>query len=204
MKKLFLILLSTLLFVAYANCQTISISPTGVGPVKLGMNIADVPKSVKGLYDHIKVETTPEYYDEMEYETIPAYDTYYFMLDDEKMFHTVPSESGVITYLNVVSKKLSYKGVHPQMSCRDVLKTKAKLMSSGAYASCEFSCYFRFEDPNITIWFPTNNEGAFTQRGEDKLLNANEYSLRELRFDAADFKEETKIETISIQQARLL
>lgn len=204
MKNLFLILLSTLLFVAYANCQTISISPTGVGPVKLGMNIADVPKSVKGLYDHIKIVTTPESYNVRDDETIPAYDTYYFMQGMEKVFHTVPNEDGVISYISVTSKRLSYKGVHPQMSCRDVLKTTAKLMSSGAYASCEFSCYFRFEDPSITIWFPTNNEGAFTQRGEDKLLNANEYSLRELRFDAADFKEATKVEAISIQQAWLL
>lgn len=197
MKQTILCFFAALLFAFSSNAQTFEITTKGVGEIEVGMNMDDVPASVKGLYDHIKIVTTPESYNEMDDETIPAYDTYYFMQGMEKVFYTVPNEDGVIPYISVTSKRLSYKGVRPQMSCREVLATKAKLIAGGTYGSCEFFCYFSFGDPNVNIWF----EGSFSQQGENKMFNsiANDTGERVLKLNAADFMADAKIKEIVIQ-----
>lgn len=207
MKKLLFAVLGTMLFASCAFGQTINITPTGIGTIKIGMNINKLPKSVENLYDRIEVVTTPESYNEMDDETIPAYDTYYFMLGSEKMFHTVPLENGTIDYLVATSKKLSYKGIYPGMSCRELIASnKAKLVVSGYYGSCEFFCNFAVTDPNIEIYFPINNGGSFSKQGQDKLLNdiATDSGNRELKLGAADFLEDAKITEIQIREVWLL
>ena len=48
------------------------LDPEGIGPVRLGMQIGEVPPQAEGWYDAIEVEHTDESFDDLEYETIPA------------------------------------------------------------------------------------------------------------------------------------
>lgn len=203
MKKLLFSTLSVLLLTAYTSNTTPAngITPEGVGIIKVGMNLSKVPESVENLYDHIEIVTTPESYNEMDDETIPAYDTYYFMLDGEKMFHTVPNGDGTIPYLSVTSDKLSYKGISPNMSCREVLTSDAKLIAWGPYGSCEFFCCYRMDVSNIEIVFPLSGEGSFSQQGYEKLCkntNFKENSYYELDLVPEDFREDATISEIII------
>ena len=107
MRKFFVGVLAALLVSSCSSSPEVyNITPEGVGPIKIGMNIKDVPEAIEGLYDHIEVVTTPESYDEMNDETIPAFDTYYFMLGEEKMFSTDPSTDGVVSFIKTFSLNL--------------------------------------------------------------------------------------------------
>lgn len=207
MKNLFFGALVALLISSCSSTpESYNITPEGVGPIKIGMNIKDVPSVVEGLYDHIEVVTTPESYDEMNDETIPAYDTYNFMLGAETMFCTVPSSEGVISCIRSVSPTLSYNGIYAGMSCREVLVSqKAKLTAWGTYASGEFYCCFSSDVPNIEFIVPLNNGGFFSDSSFDKLLklsienSGDSYESYELNIAPEDIREDATITEIQIR-----
>ena len=207
MRKFFVGVLAALLVSSCSSSPEVyNITPEGVGPIKIGMNIKDVPEAIECLYDHIEVVTTPESYDEMNDETIPAFDTYYFMLGEEKMFSTDPSTDGVISFIKTFSPKLSYNGVYAGMSCREVLASqKAKLTAWGTYASCEFYCCFSSDVPNIEFVVPLNNGGFFTDGSYDKVFNlsmkmsGDSYESYELNIAPEDIREEATITEVQIQ-----
>ena len=203
MKKFLFSALSALLLTACATntTPTNEITPEGIGVIKVGMNLSEVPGSVENLYNNIAVVTTPESYNEMDDETIPAYNTVHFMLDGEEMFHTIPDNDGTITHLTVTTDKLSYMGISPKMSCREVLASDAKLVAWGPYGSCEFYCSYHTDVSNIEIIFPLNGEGAFSQQGYEKLCNIGyKEGWYELNLEPEDFREDVSISEIIISK----
>jgi len=42
------------------DVQQFSLTDSGVGPIVLGMKVADIPASVSGLYDRVQKEETPD------------------------------------------------------------------------------------------------------------------------------------------------
>lgn len=202
MKKAILAIATILLMTACAKNYPNNIHEDGIGPVLIGMDIKDVPGVVAGLYDNIEIKHTPACYDEMEDETIPAYDTYFFKLGKETIFSTSPSSDGEIEYLDATSPILNYRGIFPGMSCRDVLLTEAKLMAAGNYSSCYFYCCFRFADANhIDITFPITGGASISRKGASKLyktIEPAEGGYYELNFTQEDFRKNAKISKIQV------
>lgn len=204
MKKMIWGLLSLVFLSACGAPQGFDIHTKGIDSVLLGMAPAELPEAIEGLYDRIEVVTVPAYYDELYDETTPAYDTYNFMLGDERMFYAELSDQGEIGILRITSAKLSYRGIHPGMKCSDVLATDAKLMAFYAPGDCFYCCSFRFDDaPNIFINFPLTDGGSFSEQGYNNAFAAalKASSMTEwygLDFQAEDFKPEATISEIQI------
>lgn len=194
MKRFFAAALAVVLVACSTNTE-LTITPEGIGPVKIGMNIADLPQSVEGLYDSVEVVVTEGYYDEFEGEDVPSSETYYFVLGGENVFNVTPYE-GVIDAITVTGASFSYAGVHPGMSCRDALATEATLSAMGCFASCEFyACFLNGEAP-IHILFDYD---SFSEEGYAKLYDMPFYEgWYELNFEPSDFNEDATIREIVI------
>lgn len=204
MKKMIFGVLSLVLLSACGAPKEFEIHTQGIDSIRLGMTPADLPDMVEGLYDRIEVCTTSAYYDELYDETTPAYDTYNFMLGDERMFYAELSDQGKIGIIYITSAKLSYKGLHPGMKCSDALATDAKLMAFYTPGDCFYCCSFRFDEAsNIFINFPLTDGGSFSEQGYDNAFAAalkasSVTDWYELEFKAEDFKPEATISEIQI------
>lgn len=202
MKQLIFSVVAIALATACSHKSSNNIHPTGIGPVKIGMSIEALPASVEGLYDEIVKIDVEAYFDEFEGENIPACDQYLFKKDGETAFSTeCPDGETVITFLDALSPKLSYDGVHPGMSCKKALYTKAKFFAGGYPESCEFACLWGFDTPSIQAWctgsiLSQSGIDYFRQMSEQELYNGQEPRKD---FKAEYFDDEASISMIQIR-----
>jgi len=149
-----------------------AITPEGIGPVRLGAIITDLPRQCDGLYDAIDLEHYDGYYDEMNDEEVPAGDIFLFKKEGCTLFQTsIPENERQIKWLYVISPELSYKGVRVGMSIADALKAGARFYSAGSFASCEFYSCFQVDDSGIVFDYENDEMGedAFSPAGYRKL-----------------------------------
>lgn len=202
MKKyfLFLPLIVAWLFTCCASNDSLQITPQGIGPIKLGMNINDLPTQINGLYDEIAIEHQDGFHDELDGEEYPPMDIYSFRLHGNTMFTTkLPAGQTIITQLTAVSPSLSYNSIHPGLSCQETLAAGAKLYSGGDIETCWFFCCFQFPDTdNIRILFDLFGEHpAFTEKGYMKFFEGIEWQRRDNIY-LEDFNEDAAISEIQI------
>lgn len=202
MKRYFFVLLALVLTTACTNEPEGFIHSKGIGPVKIGMSIAELPAQVEGLYDEIQKIDEEGYFDEFMGEEIPPRDKYLFKKMGEVIFMTECEDGETqIEYLEALSPMLSHRGVCPGMSCKEVLQTEAKLHAGGYPESCEFVCCWRFPEPSIEAWGEgtvLSNSGIsyFTKMDENDLYNGQEPRTD---FKAEYFTDEYRIQKIVIR-----
>lgn len=202
MKKIIFSLAALALATACSNESPNNIHPKGIGPVKVGMSIEELPASIEGLYDEIVKIDVDAYYDEFEGDYVPARDQYQFNKDGAIAFSTeCPDGETVIPFLDAFSPELSYEGLHPGMSCKEALNTNAKLLAGGYPESCEFACLWGFDAPSIEAWctgtlLSQSGVDYFTQMSEEELYN---YQEPRKDFKAEYFDDEASIRMIRIR-----
>lgn len=179
------------------------LDPEGIGPVRLGMQIGEVPPQAEGWYDAIEVEHTDESFDDLEYETIPAFDTYLFQLNGETMFRTsLRGGATTIDYLAAVSPRIGYKGIHPGMTVADALAAGARCHAMGEFGGYGgyFSAYLAIDDTGVSFLFDYLNGHGFTQRFGQKLAERGLIENEILDVTGDDFRPDAVIESISINR----
>lgn len=179
------------------------LDPEGIGPVRLGMQIGEVPPQVEGWYDAIEVEHTDKSYDDLECETIPAFDTYRFLLNGETMFKTsFQGGATTIDYLTALSPRISYKGIHPGMTVADALAAGAKCHAIGEFGGYAgyFSAYLAIDETGVTFLFDYLNGHGFTQRFGQELADRGFIEEGILDVTGDDFRPDAVVESISINR----
>ena len=178
------------------------LDPEGIGPVRLGMQIGEVPPQAEGWYAAIEIEHTDESYDLLDDEVIPAFDTYLFQLNGETMFKTALSDGTTkIYYLAAVSPRIGYKGIHPGMTVADALAAGVKCHVYGVYESCEFYCELKIDESPVQLHFQyQDGKTGFSKKGQKKLFGQNFMSGKILDVTGDDFQPDAVIESISINR----
>jgi len=177
------------------------LTPEGIGPVRLGMPIADLPAQVEGLYDTIEIEHVPEGFDDLEYEPIPAYDIYRFQLNGETMFETSFGEGATsLSHLDVVSPRIDYKGIHAGMPIAEALAAGAKCYAAGEFGGYGpyFHSYLKIDGTPIVFSFHYLNGKGFTERFGQKLMERGIIEAGTLDVTGKDFQKDAVIESIQI------
>ena len=205
MKTLHLLLAASaalLLSACGGSSSSSAVSPEGIGPVRLGAAITDLPRQCDGLYDTIDLEHYDGYYDDMNGEEVPAGDIFLFKKEGITLFQTsIPENDRRIKWLYVLSPELSYKGVHVGMSIAEAMKAGARFYSAGDFASCGFYSCFKVDDSGIAFDYENN------EMGEDAFSPAGNRKLDELPVEAGysdmtadDFAPQTVISAIRIEE----
>lgn len=114
MKRIFYSVVAMLMITisAFAQSEGIIISAEGVGPVKIGMTAAQLPKAVENLYDKIVEENSDMV-------------LYSFYLNGETVMMT--NGDGCISLIEVfpaLQNVTTEDGVHPGMTSRDFKNKK--------------------------------------------------------------------------------
>ncbi len=166
-----------------------AITKEGLGPIKFGMNVSDLPERVEGLYDKIEKVHVPA----DEWMDSEAYDYYAFKLNDKQVI-SIDAEN--IERLFITHPKAHYKGIHVEMLLADVLQTDAVLYASGNIESGEFSSWFEID--GLQLSFNHYGGKGFSKSGMSKLYQSIDDGLRELDFTAEDFQSSAVIDQIYI------
>lgn len=184
--------------------RSAELTPEGIGPVRLGMRLCEVPAQAEGWYDAIAVEHTDESYDEMEDETIPAFDTYLFLLNGETMFLTRSREGdeAAIEYLEAVSPRIGYKGIRPGMTVADALAAGAECHAAGEFGGYAdyFMAYLKVDDSSVYGSFDYLNGCGFTEEYGLKLTKRGVIDREILDVTGADFRPDAVVESLTIRR----
>lgn len=173
MKPLHLLLAASaalLLSACGGSSNTWELTPEGIGPVRMGTIITDLPPQCEGLYDTIELEHHDASYDDLREEMLSAYDIYLFKREGVTRFQTYILEGEQqIRNLYVLSPDISYKGVHAGMTLSEAMKAGARFYAGGYLGTCDFLSCFRMDEDSGIIFEYNNGTDAFTQTAYEKL-----------------------------------
>lgn len=181
MKK-FLVVLIAALSAHIASAQTYTIEPTGIGPVKVGMNYKKLPKSVPGLYDRIEA---CEMYDEMEDET--SYFIQFFQNDTQTMYAHGDESGNIYRVYGDVKSLRTQSGAYPKMLARDFIVLPGVVTLFKPKADELYQVTFEIDGVPVNI-----ERYHYTPAGERKIKNALRTRVKP-KFVPADFVPEAWI-----------
>lgn len=154
MKRVLYLLLLCFATVHLAQAQTVQITTAGIGTIKVGGNISDMPKSVDGLYDQIASEQKEDMGD--------TYTCYKFIKDSSTIAQVDDfSNQGEISSVEILSPDFKLEGISvgtPVSQLFNLPKAKQTHQRDGA---------FYFEIDNVLI-----KVGEFSEAGWSKLRDA--------------------------------
>lgn len=160
MKKILLFLAAILISSVSVSAQKYFIESDGVGPIKTGMTIKDLPKSVVGLYDNVNIFTE---YDDFEGVTIT---TALFLTGSEELFYAKASEEGIIYDVRTISSKLTTKsGAYADMSAQKFITLPGVKVSVNPEADEYYQISFEIDGIQVGI-------DGFSASGEKKRKTA--------------------------------
>ncbi|MBP5398103.1 MAG: hypothetical protein J6Y32_05715 [Bacteroidales bacterium] len=128
MKKHLLSLLSVsiLSFVLLSAHAAPIVTSEGVGPIKLGMKISDIPSSIDGFYDKLETQTRKK---SVSWSGEEYTETYYLATFNGKPVFEIPIDNDDVRHILVLTEDLKTK------SGLGILSTPANLLKVGAYIS---------------------------------------------------------------------
>ena len=128
MKKhpLSLLSITFLSFVLTSAHAAHTITAEGVGPIKLGMKIKDIPSSINGLYDNLQTQTRKR---TVSWSGKEYTETFYLATLNGKPVFEIPTDNDDIRHILVLTEDLKTQ------SGLGILSTPADLLKVGAYIS---------------------------------------------------------------------
>ena len=165
-------------FTASAQNSNLTISKTGVGPVKLGMETSKLPKTVEGLYSKLERKVEEDMYDE----------TVYFLASlNGKKSLTIYEYDGKVWSIEVYNPACKTAGG------RSVNSTAANLLTSGARALEDNNGFEGLVIDGVLFYgYPMTKTG--TKKVEDSYLYGNQ------NYVASDFVANGKASGIRINE----
>lgn len=163
---------------AHAQSSKFTATETGVGPVRIGAAMAELPTSYTGLYDAIDID---------------EYGTIVFMLGD-KVVMTAQCGDGRIYMIAVMSPNIAFKGLAPGTSVRKALAAGGVVYAS-LYPFLKLDYYSN--GTYFGVFFEIPEEGL-SESGRARLDRSLETNNAE-KCTADDFKADATLGTMYIE-----
>lgn len=130
-----------------------SLTPEGLGPVRVGMVLDSVPQGVVGLYDRIERDATPDA------------EVYNFMMGEETMFSVLDFGSSHVDVICLSSPRIAARGAGGELHLGDPMSTLvSKPGISTEYVSLDDSglWYWRLDG----LWYNVNEAECTPQTAQ--------------------------------------
>ncbi len=188
------LLIALLFWCGTASAQetetTFTVTPEGIGCIKLGMKAADIPQQCEGLYNKVEKSTVKTDSQE-DYDSDPVQEQYLFYMGKVKVMEIdiTDDDDQTVNFITAYAPHVvTESGLHPGAPLTDLLKLEGvEWQIEGEYYGVVIDGYIAIELKSKYL----------TDSGRRKYEDVYDKNL-EPAFYAKDFKPHGKIEEISV------